>query len=314
MIVPMSVDAITLKPETTKASVINFLHQNFKKVTDIVPLHDGLESVAYQFNDGNSSYVIRINASDYGFIKDAYAYKNYSSADVPIPAVKNIFEIKNIFYCISDYVSGSSESTDLDLLKPSPQLLSSVVDTLEGIHSTDISSSTGYGPWGYQGNAPYQTWRDYLLSFINDGDVSKQELDVELGVQKIDRIWNFYQQMTLFCPEVRTLVHGDFLPSNILVENDKIAAIIDWKYSMYGDPLFDTGVTSFIPSPLSKALIDKSSSTQFHNNHEERLLCYQLYAGIKNIRYGIRFSRAQWANIAAQACLNHIDRYLFKKA
>lgn len=309
----MSTDAITPKPTITRAAVANFLHQNFEHVTNIVPLYDGLESVAYRFDDGNASYVVRINASKYGFSKDAYAHNNYSSANVRIPAVRNTYEINNMFYCVSDFMSGSTDSIDTNTHQPSPQLLSSVVDTIESLHATNIAHTSGYGPWDNGGNAPYQTWRDYLLSVLNDREVPKQKLDMHIGAQKIDRIWGFYKQMTSFCPEARTLVHGDFLSGNILIENDKIMAVIDWKYSMYGDSLFDTGVTSFISSSLSTALIDKSCSTETHDNFEERLLCYRIHTGIKNIRYGIKFGRTQWANIAAQACLNYIDTYLLKK-
>ena len=43
-------------------------------------------------------------------------------------------------------------------------------------------------------------------------------------------------------PPPRTvLVHGDFRPANVLVENGAFAVLLDWELSHLGDPLDDLG-------------------------------------------------------------------------
>jgi aminoglycoside phosphotransferase (APT) family kinase protein len=37
------------------------------------------------------------------------------------------------------------------------------------------------------------------------------------------------------------LVHGDFNPSNIIVRDDDVAAVLDWEFALAGDPLMDFG-------------------------------------------------------------------------
>jgi aminoglycoside phosphotransferase (APT) family kinase protein len=41
-------------------------------------------------------------------------------------------------------------------------------------------------------------------------------------------------------PEDR-LVHGDFNPSNIIVRDNDVAAVLDWEFALAGDPLMDFG-------------------------------------------------------------------------
>ncbi|MFC4403747.1 phosphotransferase family protein [Gracilibacillus xinjiangensis] len=45
-----------------------------------------------------------------------------------------------------------------------------------------------------------------------------------------------------------TLIHGDFTMDNVLVENGKISAVIDWAGGTYGDPRYDVSL-SIRPKP-----------------------------------------------------------------
>jgi aminoglycoside phosphotransferase (APT) family kinase protein len=42
-------------------------------------------------------------------------------------------------------------------------------------------------------------------------------------------------------PERMTLVHGDFRPANMLVDNGAVSAVLDWEFAGVGDPIEDLG-------------------------------------------------------------------------
>jgi aminoglycoside phosphotransferase (APT) family kinase protein len=47
--------------------------------------------------------------------------------------------------------------------------------------------------------------------------------------------------------EVTTLVHGDFKPGNLLVEGERVSAVLDWETAHLGDPHEDLG---WVTNPL----------------------------------------------------------------
>ena len=47
------------------------------------------------------------------------------------------------------------------------------------------------------------------------------------------------KELVEFCPEDRHLVHEDLMNFNVLVDRDRISAVLDWGSSIYGDFLYD---------------------------------------------------------------------------
>jgi aminoglycoside phosphotransferase (APT) family kinase protein len=40
-------------------------------------------------------------------------------------------------------------------------------------------------------------------------------------------------------PDKRHIIHGDLLNRNVLVQGERITAVIDWRNALYGDRLYD---------------------------------------------------------------------------
>jgi aminoglycoside phosphotransferase (APT) family kinase protein len=53
----------------------------------------------------------------------------------------------------------------------------------------------------------------------------------------------------------QTLIHGDFMWDNVLVQDDKISGIVDWGGGAYGDPRYDLAlaILPYEDSDLSPA-------------------------------------------------------------
>lgn len=59
----------------------------------------------------------------------------------------------------------------------------------------------------------------------------------------VEEAFRWYHENTPSVPE-QTLVHGDYRIGNVLVENERISAVLDWELAKIGDPLYDLGYAS----------------------------------------------------------------------
>ena len=51
-------------------------------------------------------------------------------------------------------------------------------------------------------------------------------------------------------PENVCLVHGRFIPSNLMMHEKKVSGVVDWSESFWGSPFYDLGYTLFILNTL----------------------------------------------------------------
>jgi len=105
--------------------------------------------------------------------------------------------------------------------------------TLERIHLADVSGATGYGVVDGAGNGMSPSWKDFLLWYDRyrrseqwNREMSGTFLDHQLYDQCLAR----RVSLIPFCPEERSLVHGDYSFSNVLSDGKQITSVIDWQY------------------------------------------------------------------------------------
>ena len=310
---PMLNHSIEDRPSVPVTDIISLIRRMTGRTVKLQPLYDGVESLAYAYEFDGVKKVVRVNKSRYGFDKDAFAHRQFTSPDIPVPKIEDIIEHDGIFYCFSSFLPGEPESTAIGALEPEITTIKSIEKTLAGIHASDITAYHGYGLWGQTGKAENTSWREYLQTALNDRTSLIQYFKHDTqNVASISMIFDHYHRMIDYCPEERQLVHGDFLGGNLLIQDTRVMAVLDWKWSLYGDPLFDLGVASFVPSGLISSLLERTAQHETIQHLDERLLCYQLHSGIKSIDHGIRARRHRWVEIATQISLGHIDRYLQK--
>jgi len=179
-------------------------------------------------------------------------------------------------------------------------LLPSLLSALDAMRLADVSTSAGYGIWGADGNAPHATWRDALLDVTNDRPTErihgwrKRLASSPTGAGPFEEGFRRFEALVDHVPEERHLIHSDLLHFNVLVAGERIAAVIDWGCSMYGDFLYDVAWLSFW-APWYRAWnnIDFVAEAARHYvsigleapRFQERLRCYELHIGLSGQAY-----------------------------
>jgi hygromycin-B 4-O-kinase len=254
-------------------------------------------SKAYRFRHATAEYVIRFSLLSEDFEKDLNAAQ-HCSADLPIPPVVELGEALGGFYAISQFVPGNYLD---DVGEPQMRsLLPRLFAALDAIRLVDISASRGYGIWTGDGNAPSQSWSDYLLGVVNDRPTDRVHgwrerlASSTTGIAPFNEAFGIFETLVHEVPEDRYLVHSDLLHFNVLVSDDEITAVIDWGDSKYGDFLYDVAWFAFW-SAWYRAWegINFAAEARRHfdfigtdvPNFEERLRCYQLHIGLSGQAY-----------------------------
>ena len=270
------------KPDVTRQSIVDFLRQkhgpNFSDET-LQPLIEGMESRAFTYEVGDERHVIRINLDALGFQKDRFAAEHFGTT-LPIPAV---FEIGTFddhhAYCISAWLTG--ETLEALNEREVERYLEPTLDMLLKIKAGPVSQFVGFGPFDTTCQAAHATWRDYLLSFVNNSGLDWQAVaNSGFDLTQLESCFAEYRRLVDTSPEARNLIHGDFGSNNVLVENGVIIGVLDWDCAAVGDYLYDVATAYYWSHHLicmkKQAAYYERKLTDHEPNFHERVRCYEL--------------------------------------
>lgn len=286
--------AATLETSQVEA----FLAGHFgRECGGVASVGSGWWSQAFSFRHEGDDYVIRFGAYDEDFKKDRFVAR-YTTPDLPIPRVREIGQAFGGHFVISERVFGRM----LDALDPPGmrRVVPAVLRALDAMRTADVRPTSGYGGWDAVGTGACPRWRDYLLEVGNEPAGSRIR-----GWQKnlsafperarvFRRLLTAFEGLTDVCPEDRHLLHTDLLYKNVLVTGDRIAGVLDWGNSLYGDFLYELALLSFsVPWYASMAGIDWAAEARRHYeaigldvpNFGERLRCYELHIGLGGLAF-----------------------------
>jgi hygromycin-B 4-O-kinase len=276
-------------------------------ISHVVRVGQGEWSAACAFQHDGSDWIARFGAFQEDFVKDRLAGR-YGSRDLPIPAVTEIGQAFAGFYAISERAFG--EYIDVLDHKRMHAMLPSLFATLDAARDVDLSGSAGYGGWGADGKAPYSSWREALLDVATDrpGDRAHGWRDrlaaSSVGSMLFEEACSHLHALIDRCPDVRHLVHGDLLNNNVLVQDGRISAVLDWGCSMYGDFLYDFAWFAFWePWYPAWGGIDFRDEALRHFEaigldvpaFDDRFRCCQLHIGLDGQAYNA--FKGRWQNV-----------------
>ena len=277
-------------------------------VYSVTVLAEGAWSQAFAYRLGDRDLVIRFSALEEAFRKDEAASR-YASPTLPIPAIVEIGETPAGFYAISERRYGDVlETVDEAQMRA---LLPSIFATLDAIRLADVSTTSGYGGWGPDGNAPHATWRAALLDVISDPATHyhhgwRERLAASpTGDGPFLEAYEQLESVATDLPDDRHLIHSDLLNGNVLVDEDRITAVFDWGSSMYGDFLLDLAWICFWApwSPAFRAIDFRQAAIDHYAaigldvpDFDRRLRACELWIGLDGQAY--QAFKGRWDELA----------------
>jgi hygromycin-B 4-O-kinase len=276
-------------------------------VSDFEQLPEGLVSQTYGFRQGPSQFIARVSRSLVGFRKDAFAWRAFCSAALPIPEVLGIDSIGDLALCISRRAHGVRVS---DLDPDSSTLAPAIVEILAELGRTDASRTVGFGSFDEAGKAPCQTWHDYLMRVSDERLYDWASISDRLDGGRVDQAIRFIERLAPDHPPHRGLIHGDFGAANLISDGRAITAVIDWDRAMMGDVAYDEANLFFWGEPHLQPVLSLLMSR--HSDDADwmrRMFCYQLRIGLEELYDSIagrnpvdsKWLMARCADLADQA-------------
>jgi hygromycin-B 4-O-kinase len=233
------------KPALDHAAVLAFLRERFPDADECTELEHGEWSNAYAFVAEGLELVVRFGHHREDYEKDRVA-ASFASDQLPIPEVFEIGEAFDGVYSFAPRAFGGR----LDALggEDFRRALPSLIAALDGIRELEPPGD-GFGWWAPDGVARHASWRDFLLDVRTEYPRTagwRERLASRPGAQaRFDEGYAALEGLSEALPQVRHVIHQDLLAGNVLVEEDRITAVLDWGNSLYGDFLYDLAHVAF---------------------------------------------------------------------
>jgi hygromycin-B 4-O-kinase len=292
--------------------VTRFLAAQFAgEAIDVAPLGMGAWSQAFAFRRAGHDYVIRFGAHQEDFAKDRLAAR-YAGPALPIPRIVELGQAFGGYYAISERAFGRYiDDVDEGQMRA---LLPSLFAALDAARLADLSGTTGYGMWAADGRAPYPSWRAALLDVASDRPADRihgwreRLATSQVGAGPFEEAYRRLQAQADCLPEARHLIHSDLLHYNVLVEAERITAVLDWGCGMYGDFVYDLAWLCFWQPwyPAWQPIDFRAEAVRHYAAigldvpyFEERLRCCQIHIGLAGQAY--MAYAGHWTDLQATA-------------
>jgi hygromycin-B 4-O-kinase len=289
----------------------HFLRERFGREAQIELMRPGDWSVAYSLKTADADLVARFSEYDEDFEKDAYAAR-FSSTALPIPPILEWGPALGSFYAVAPRLNGEH----LDGLDESRmrRTLPSLFGAIDAMRAVDLSATSGFGGWRADGGTSQPSWRAWLLGFVDRPATRgaprlREVLEASpTGVASFEEGYARLRDLAHLCPEDRHLIHDDLINRNVLVDGDRISAVLDWGSSKYGDFLYDIAKLVFYrPWYSAWHNIDFLGEARAHYdavgvdvpNFAERITCYALRIGLDDMGYSA--FRKRWDEVARKS-------------
>jgi hygromycin-B 4-O-kinase len=211
-----------------------------RRAAEVRALGAGEWSRAYALVLDGREVVIRFGLYADDFRKDQ-VMAAHSSAALPVPSVLEIGAAGDGYFAVSERAHGGLlDGLDGPGMRA---VLPGLLGVLDALRAIDVPAARGYGIWAPKGTGPAPSWAQALLA-ISDETPRVPGWRAALaaspvGMAPFDRGYARLRELAQGLPDERHIIHGDLLNRNVLVQDSKITAVIDWGNALYGDWLYD---------------------------------------------------------------------------
>ncbi|MBW6411497.1 phosphotransferase family protein [Clostridium weizhouense] len=212
-------------------------------IENIIPINEGCRTSNYilKITNLNKKYILKIFPElNWDYEKENNLLKLLKDK-VPVQNIYCILKssiINNRRFGLYEYIEGQTLGQAIkNGYVIDEEFIKEVAKALATIHKFKFNSIGKFNDkLEVVENLPsLYTWYDNFM------DINFKN---RLGQDVVDRIKNIVKnnfQVLIDLDKDISLVHGDFQGTNILINNNKLAGIIDWEFSMAGHALADIG-------------------------------------------------------------------------
>lgn len=209
-----------------------------------------------------------------------------------IPRIVKVGICEGVPYTVTELAVGSPVITQPK--EEDVRALPDLINRFAAMSQIPVNPSSGSGWITPSGEGSSASWIDWLASVFKEEQEGFYEGWISLFESSFlekdlfDQTYAEMIRLAQYAPKERYLVHGDFHLGNMLSDNGRITAIVDWEMAMYGDFMFDVAVLHLwvpqigFPNLLRKFLEQEGKEIA---HFEKRLLCYQLFKGLDGLRF-----------------------------
>ena len=286
------------RPRVDDAAVDKLLRERFGEVGELATVRPGELSRVYRFDADGTGYILRLGQMGEGYAKDKLAHERFGGANLPIPRVVEIGRLGELWFCISARLPGtpSLHLPPAEYVRARP----AIAATMQRIHALP-PLAPGFGPVDREGRGQHGSWRAWLAQTGEETDGFWRDwrdrlVDSFLEWDRWDRLRGRMLELLARCPEERRVVHGDYGYDNVLVEDDRVTAVLDWANLMYGDPLYDVAWLQLFLT-VNDGIVDPAG----YPDYQARVDAYSLRIGLDALRFYARTDqRPQYEHLKAR--------------
>lgn len=204
-------------------------------------LNGGQVNQVYRIDE---RYVLRIGAREDAFPRLKCETKLIQSlqGEIPVAKICAFGEQDGVVYQIQQFIPGQKLYAVWKNLTADVQenIVAELATCLKILHSR-IGPHFAYL---YENSQSYDCWMDYLSDKFNHTleDIDAYHLRMVPGYVELVKDY-FDEHKHVLQDAVPALVHGDLSFVNILVDNGKISALLDFEYAMYAPKDYELWVT-----------------------------------------------------------------------
>jgi len=213
---------------------------------DLAPVSHGAVKETYALSGPreDEDYIVQVAAPGDGRVRlAAELYDRVAEeTSIPTPAVLDRgWEHDTVPYIVMERSAG--DNIEHSYGEMDPDRVDTIVDQA-GAYLGEAHASLeldGYGFLEADGlEGTHDDWRQFMDEHIagHCADLAGTVFDPGALMLRVDQAWDRHRDVVPEQPEA-TVVHNDYRPGNLLVDDDTITTVLDWDNAYAGDALYD---------------------------------------------------------------------------
>jgi aminoglycoside phosphotransferase (APT) family kinase protein len=261
------------------------------------------EVYSVKTEDGQEAIIRIFHGETSKFETDRWALEQCREAGVPVPEVRLVetrdHDGRPLHICVQSKIEGRGLNEIPDILAPEKNselidLLHQTGEVLTKIHSIPTQ---GFGRLDKNGKGKYGSIRELL---IQEGEYSMQEAlaaqnEIVFDTQVLTAGYEILKREAVNYPDISPrLIHNDFAPQHILINNNIISGIIDFDNANGGDPVYEFSRWRFAYDqqyPLKHIQEAYGNKEVFENDFNKKDAIWKIYRCLHSLRFNIKRER-----------------------